>query len=141
MKKTYETFSPEETYELAFEMGKKAAGGDIYCLDGELGAGKTCFAKGFARGMGICENITSPTFTIINEYEGDPALYHFDAYRLGDEEGLYAIGADEYFYKNGVCIIEWSDIIKTALPENAIKIRLFKDGIKGDGYRRIEVEQ
>lgn len=141
MKRIIETNSPGETYALAEEMGRKAVGGSIYCLDGELGAGKTCFVKGFAKGMGIEEDITSPTFTIVNEYEGDINLYHFDAYRLGDEDGLYDIGADEYFYSDGVCIIEWAQIIKNAVPKGAVWINIYKDISKGTDYRRVEVEE
>lgn len=141
MKTVYETFSPEETYELAYKMGKEAAGGEVYCLKGELGAGKTCFTKGFAKGMGIDDDITSPTFTIVNEYYGDINLYHFDAYRLSGEDELYDTGADEYFYSGGVCIIEWADNIKEAVPEGAIYISFFKDFAKGTAYRKLEVER
>ncbi|MCD7777064.1 MAG: tRNA (adenosine(37)-N6)-threonylcarbamoyltransferase complex ATPase subunit type 1 TsaE, partial [Clostridiales bacterium] len=97
--------------------------------------------KGVARGLGIPEHITSPTFTIVNEYEGRLSLYHFDVYRLQDEDELYDIGADEYFFGDGVCIIEWADIVKDAIPKGAVWIKILKDLEKDDNYRRIEEER
>ncbi|MCD8158999.1 MAG: tRNA (adenosine(37)-N6)-threonylcarbamoyltransferase complex ATPase subunit type 1 TsaE [Clostridiales bacterium] len=141
MKTVYETHSGEETEKIGFEFGKNAKAGEIYCINGDLGAGKTCFTKGFARGLGITDHITSPTFTIVNEYEGRLSLYHFDVYRLQDEDELYDIGADEYFFGDGVCIIEWAGIVKDAIPKGAVWIKILKDLEKDDNYRRIEEER
>ncbi|MCD7854833.1 MAG: tRNA (adenosine(37)-N6)-threonylcarbamoyltransferase complex ATPase subunit type 1 TsaE [Clostridiales bacterium] len=139
MNKTYITKSPEETEKLGEKLAKSAKAGDIFCLSGDLGTGKTAFAKGFAKGLEITEHITSPTFTIINEYSGRLKLYHFDVYRLEDEEELYGIGADEYFYGEGVCLIEWAELVKEAIPESAVWINIEKDLEKGENYRKIEV--
>ncbi len=141
MKKTFETYSEEETYNLGIKFGEEAKHGDIFCLSGDLGAGKTYFCKGVAKGLGIKEHITSPTFTIINEYEGRLKLYHFDVYRLEGEDELYGIGADEYFFDDGVCLVEWAEIVKEAIPESAVWIKILKDFDRGENYRRIEVEK
>ena len=127
----YETFSPSETEKIGFEMGKNASAGDIYCLSGDLGVGKTVFTRGFAKGLGVeDEYITSPTFTIINEYEGRLNLYHFDVYDTGYED---------YFFGNGVCLVEWAELVKEIIPENAKWITVEKDLSKGDDYRKITV--
>ncbi len=139
MKKIIESLSPEETGRIGEEIGKNAKKGDIYCISGELGVGKTYLSKGIAKGLGVEDVITSPTFTIVNEYEGRLPLYHFDVYRLEGEDDLYAIGADEYFFSDGVCIIEWAELVREAIPENAVWIEIFKDIEKGEDYRRIEV--
>ena len=102
-----ETFTPEETKQFGFELGKNAKSGDIYCLDGDLGVGKTIFTQGFAKGLGVeDEYITSPTFTIINEYEGRLKLYHFDVYRIGSLEEMDDTGYEDYFFGDGVCLVE-----------------------------------
>lgn len=133
-----ETFSAEETRAFAEELGKKAEGGSIYCLSGDLGAGKTAFAQGFARGLGVTEDITSPTFTILCVYEdGRIPFYHFDVYRLADGSELEMIGADEYFYGDGVCLVEWPEMIEGYVPENAVFITIEKDPVKGEDYRKI----
>ena len=136
-----ETFSQKETEEFGFEMGQNAKAGEIYCLSGDLGVGKTVFTKGFAKGIGIDEHITSPTFTLINEYEGRLPLYHFDVYRVADPEEMDYIGADEYFFGNGVCLIEWAELIEEIIPENARWIKIEKDLEKGIDYRCITVRE
>ena len=136
-----ETHNSKETYELGFNMGKSAKAGDVYCLDGDLGVGKTVFTQGFAKGLGINEPINSPTFTIVQEYrEGRLPLYHFDVYRIGDITEMDEIGYEEYFYSEGVCLIEWGNLISEIMPENATYITISKDLSKGFDYRRIEVK-
>ena len=136
-----ETHNSKETYELSFNMGKSAKAGDVYCLDGDLGVGKTVFTQGFAKGLGINEPINSPTFTIVQEYhEGRLPLYHFDVYRIGDITEMDEIGYEEYFYSEGVCLIEWGNLISEIMPENATYITISKDLSKGFDYRRIEVK-
>ena len=136
-----ETHNSKETYEIGFNMGKSAKAGDAYCLDGDLGVGKTVFTQGFAKGLGINEPINSPTFTIVQEYhEGRLPLYHFDVYRIGDITEMDEIGYEEYFYSEGVCLIEWGNLISEIMPENATYITISKDLSKGFDYRRIEVK-
>ena len=136
-----EKHNSKETYELGFNMGKSAKAGDVYCLDGDLGVGKTVFTQGFAKGLGINEPINSPTFTIVQEYhEGRLPLYHFDVYRIGDITEMDEIGYEEYFYSEGVCLIEWGNLISEIMPENATYITISKDLSKGFDYRRIEVK-
>ncbi len=137
----YETMSPEETFSLGEELGKKAKAGQVVCLNGDLGVGKTVFTQGFAKGLGIEESVNSPTFTIIQIYEeGRLPLYHFDVYRIGDPEEMYEIGYEDYFYGEGVCLIEWSELIEELIPEDAIQVHIDKDLEKGLDYRRITVE-
>ena len=114
--------SIDETIELAQNFESEKFPNMVICLNGELGSGKTIFTKGFAQAMEITETITSPTFTIIKEYEGDMALYHMDVYRLDEDSS--DIGIEEYFDKGGVCIIEWADNIKDILPKNRLDIRI-----------------
>ena len=134
-----ETYSQDETEKIGYDTAIKALPGQIYCLSGDLGVGKTVFTKGFARGLGIDEHITSPTFTIINEYEGRLPLYHFDVYRVADPEEMDYIGCDEYFFGNGVCLIEWAELIEDIIPENAVWIKIEKDLEKGTDYRKITI--
>lgn len=135
-----ETFSSKETYELGKKLGSSAKSGDIYCLDGDLGVGKTVFTQGFAKGLGIDEPINSPTFTIVQEYhEGRIPLYHFDVYRIGDVTEMDEIGYEEYFFSNGVCLIEWGSLISELLPENTKYITISKDLSKDFDYRKIEI--
>ena len=135
-----ETFSAKETFEIGYEMGLKALPGQIYCLNGDLGVGKTVFTQGFAKGLGIEEPVNSPTFTIIQEYlDGRLPLYHFDVYRIGDIEEMDELGYEEYFYSEGVCLIEWSSLIKEIIPEDAIEIVIEKNLEKGFDYRKITV--
>lgn len=137
----YESNSVEETMQLGEELGKKARPGEVYTLSGELGAGKTAFAKGFAKGLGIKEPITSPTYTIVQVYYGQRMpFYHFDVYRVGSPEEMFEIGCEEYFYGNGVCLIEWAELVKEILPENIRKIKISKSLLKGVTYRKIVVE-
>lgn len=138
----YETMSPEETFELGKKLGSSAKAGQIICLDGDLGVGKTVFTQGFAKGIGIEENVNSPTFTIIQVYdEGRLPLYHFDVYRIGDPEEMYEIGYEDYFLGEGVCLIEWSKLIEELIPDNAISVVIEKKLDKGLDYRRITVEE
>ena len=134
-----ETFSQEETEKIGYELGAKAEAGQIYCLSGELGVGKTVFTKGFARGLGIDEHITSPTYTIINEYEGRLPFYHFDVYRVANPEEMDYIGCDEYFFGGGICLIEWGELISDIIPDNAVWIKIEKDLNKGINYRKITI--
>ena len=137
---TKEVYSEKETFDLAFDLAKKAKQGDIYCLCGDLGTGKTVFTKGFAKGLGIDEHITSPTFTIVNEYNGHFPFYHFDVYRISDPEEMYEIGFDEYIFGEGVCLIEWADLIRELIPENAVWINIEKDLEKEVDYRKIDIK-
>ena len=117
--------SPEETIEMAREYSKTVNSGEVVCLHGELGSGKTHFVRGFVQGFGISGDVvTSPTFTIINEYDGDTPIFHFDCYRLEHYREAIEIGAEEYLYGNGVCIVEWPDRISELLPPDAHKITL-----------------
>ena len=137
----YETNSEKETFELGKNLGEQAKAGQIFCLNGDLGVGKTVFTQGFAKGLGIEENVNSPTFTIIQVYEeGRIPLYHFDVYRIGDREEMYEIGYEEYFFGEGVCLIEWSKLIDELIPEEAINIEIDKNLEKGLDYRKITVE-
>ena len=129
------TKSEQETYDFAYDLASKVIDNSIICLNGDLGAGKTVFVRGFAKYFNIAET-SSPTFTIVNEYNGDKTIYHFDVYRLNDEYDFYDIGGEEYFGK-GICIIEWSDNIKEAIPENCMKIYINK---LGENEREIIVE-
>ncbi len=139
--KIYETFSEEETKKIGFLLGEKAKAGEIYCLNGDLGAGKTIFTKGFAKGLDIKEeDVTSPTFTIVNEYEGKLPFYHFDVYRIASLEEMEYTGYEEYFFGQGVCMIEWAEIIKELLPKQVIYITIQKDYTKSECYRKIVVE-
>ena len=140
--KIYETNGAEETFEVGMRLAKEAKAGDIYCLDGDLGTGKTVFSQGFAAGLGIKEAVNSPTFTIVCEYEeGRLPLYHFDVYRIGDVEEMEELGYEEYFYSDGVCLIEWSTLIQEIIPDNAIEIVIEKDLEKGFDYRKITIKE
>ncbi len=136
----FESHSEKETFDFAEKLGLKAEAGEIYTLEGELGAGKTVFAKGFAAGLGIDESVVSPTFTILCEYTGGRLpLYHFDVYRITDPDEMYETGFEEYLSNGGVCLIEWASLIKDILPEGCKKIIISKDDKKGFDYRRIEL--
>lgn len=137
-----DSFGEAETFAYAKQLAETAQPGEIYCLDGDLGVGKTVFAKGFAEGLGIEEPITSPTFTIVHEYEGGRLpLYHFDVYRIADPDEMYAIGYEDYFFGEGVCLIEWSELIEELLPETARHIRIEKAPERGFEYRRIYLDE
>ena len=135
-----ETFSPEETFAFGKWIGETALPGQVYTLVGDLGVGKTVFTQGVAEGLGITEPVNSPTFTIIQEYEsGRMPFYHFDVYRIGDIEEMEEIGYDDYFYGNGICLIEWANLIEEILPEQIIEITIEKNLEKGFDYRKITV--
>lgn len=138
MSKVVEAFTEQDTFNLGQELAKRARPGQIYCLDGELGVGKTVFTKGFAKGLGIDEPVNSPTFTIVQEYTaGRLPFYHFDVYRIGCIDEMDEIGYEEYFFGSGVCLIEWGNLIDELLPEETIRITIRKDLEKGFDYRRI----
>lgn len=137
-----ETYSAEETFALGREIGKRAKAGDVYTLVGDLGVGKTVFTQGMAKGLEIEEPISSPTFTIVQVYEeGRLPLYHFDVYRIGDIEEMEEIGYEDYFYGEGVCLIEWANLIEEILPENIKEITIEKDLEKGFDYRKITISE
>jgi len=137
MEKIWETSGWEETEKIGELLAKEACEGDVFCLDGELGVGKTVFSKGFARGLDIGEQVTSPTFTIVNEYKGRLPLYHFDVYRISSEEEMEETGYEEYFYGEGVSLVEWAALIPGLIPEDAYHVSIEKDYARGDDYRRI----
>ena len=139
--KVIETNSPEETFAIGKSLGEQAVPGQVICLDGDLGVGKTVFTQGFAQGLGIDGPVNSPTFTIVQVYEeGRLPLYHFDVYRIGDVEEMDEIGYEEHFYGEGVALIEWSTLIEEIIPETAIHVTIEKDVEQGFDYRRITVE-
>ncbi|MCM1252028.1 MAG: tRNA (adenosine(37)-N6)-threonylcarbamoyltransferase complex ATPase subunit type 1 TsaE [Clostridium sp.] len=141
MEKIIETHSAQETYELGKKMGENARAGQIYCLIGDLGVGKTVFTQGMAAGLGITEPVNSPTFTILQIYEeGRMPFYHFDVYRIEEAEEMEEIGYEEYFYGEGVCLIEWANLIEEILPEERISVVIEKDLSSGFDYRTIKVE-
>ncbi|MBO6108295.1 MAG: tRNA (adenosine(37)-N6)-threonylcarbamoyltransferase complex ATPase subunit type 1 TsaE [Eubacterium sp.] len=134
-----ESAGEADTLALGERLGRSASPGDIYLLDGDLGVGKTVFAKGFARGLDIKDTIVSPTFTIVHEYDGRLRLFHFDVYRIGDPDEMYDIGFDEYLYGDGVCLIEWPERVAELIPDTAVRISIEKDNERGFDYRRIRI--
>ena len=137
-----ETHDPEETFEVGRTIGMNAKPGQIYTLTGDLGVGKTVFTQGVAAGLGITEPVNSPTFTIIQEYEdGRLPFYHFDVYRIGDLEEMEEIGYDDYFFGQGICLIEWAELIEEILPEKRIEVTIEKDLERGFEYRKITIEE
>ena len=123
---TIESLRAEDTFQAGFRLGETAKAGDIYCLLGDLGVGKTVFTQGFAKGLGIEEPVSSPTFTIVQTYEeGRIPFYHFDVYLIADVEEMDEIGYEDYFYGEGVCFIEWANLIQEILPDN-VKVHLHK---------------
>ena len=120
----YLSHSETETEAAGQALAAKLRPGDVVAYRGDLGAGKTAFTRGLARGLGCHGRVTSPTFTIVNEYEGPTPLFHFDLYRLGGEEELWDIGWEDYLARNGVCAVEWSEIAPGALPENTVYVTL-----------------
>ena len=139
--KIIETHSPEETFAFGKLLGEQAVPGQVLCLDGDLGVGKTVFTQGFAAGLAIDGPVNSPTFTIVQVYEeGRLPLYHFDVYRIGDVEEMDEIGYEDYFYGEGVALIEWSTLIEEIIPQTAIHVTIEKDVEQGFDYRRITVE-
>ena len=137
-----ETTSRQETFEFASKLAAEAKSGDIYALIGDLGVGKTVFTQGFAAGLGIDGPVNSPTFTILQVYEqGRLPFFHFDVYRIGDVEEMDEIGYEEYFFSDGVCMVEWADLIEEILPKNGHRIVIEKDLGKGTDYRRITIDE
>ena len=136
---TYVTNSPAETEALGQRLAERLQPGDVIAYTGDLGAGKTAFTRGLARGLGITERITSPTFTIVNEYQGGRLpLFHFDMYRLGSSEELYEIGWEDYLARGGVCAVEWSEIVADALEEDCIRVDI-RQG-ETENQRKITIE-
>lgn len=141
MRQLIETHSAEETYELGKKLGQKAKAGQLYSLIGDLGVGKTVFTQGFAAGLSITEPVNSPTFTILQIYEeGRMPFYHFDVYRIEEVEEMEEIGYEEYFYGDGVCLIEWANLIEEILPKEHIRVVIEKDLSSGFDYRTIRIE-
>lgn len=138
----FESTSSQMTFEFAKKIGENLKSGDVLCLDGDLGVGKTVFTKGVAAGLGIKDDVSSPTFTLIQEYYGGRLpLYHFDVYRIDGPWDMDDLGYEEYFYGEGVCLVEWGSMIKELFPENTIYARIEKDLEKGFDYRKITVSK
>jgi len=137
----FESFSQDNTEEFGRKMGQAATAGEVYCLIGDLGAGKTAFARGFARGLGVLDDITSPTFAIVNEYSGRLALSHFDVYRINDVTEMEDTGYEDYFYGDGVTLVEWADMVEELWPPGAVVVRIERDAAGDDDFRRIVVER
>ncbi|MCG8482395.1 MAG: tRNA (adenosine(37)-N6)-threonylcarbamoyltransferase complex ATPase subunit type 1 TsaE [Clostridia bacterium] len=129
--------SEDETREIGKKIAQQLNKGDILCLKGDLGAGKTLLSKSIAHAFGVKEPVTSPTFTIVHQYEGRFPLYHFDVYRIHDIDEMYEIGIEEYLYGDGVCLIEWADKIQEILPEESIWIELSRG--EGDNDRILNI--
>ena len=137
-----ESFSPQDTYELGKRIGETAEAGRVITLIGDLGVGKTVFTQGLAAGLGITEPVNSPTFTIVQIYDGGRLpFYHFDVYRIGDVSEMDEIGYEDCFYGEGVCLIEWADLISEILPEKYTRVTISKDLEKGFDYRKILLEE
>ena len=137
-----ETYSAEETFQIGKEIGQNAIAGSVYTLIGDLGVGKTVFTQGVAEGLGIFEPISSPTFTILQVYEeGRIPFYHFDVYRIGDVEEMEEIGYEDCFYGEGICFIEWANLIEEILPKTYTQVTIEKDLEKGFDYRKITIEE
>ena len=140
-RKVWESFGPKETFEIGKALGESVKPGQVFTLIGDLGVGKTVFTQGVAAGLGITEPVNSPTFTILQVYEeGRIPFYHFDVYRIGDVEEMEEIGYQDCFYGEGICLIEWANLIEEILPEDYVQITIEKDLEKGFDYRRITME-
>lgn len=138
----YESGKPEDTFAIGERLGREAAQGQLITLTGDLGVGKTVLTQGIAMGLGIKEAVNSPTFTIVQVYEsGRIPLYHLDVYRIGDISEMDEIGYEDYFYGEGLCIVEWAELIRELLPEGRMEIVIEKDIDKGFDYRKITVKQ
>lgn len=137
--KIVKTYSAEETKRIGELIGKLLYPSDIVCFEGDLGTGKTAMTQGIAKALGIDEIITSPTFTIVNEYVGKFKMYHFDVYRVNDPEELYDIGFEEYIYDKAVVVIEWSDLIKDIIPDENIWVTINKEPDSGEDSRVINI--
>ena len=138
----YESYKPEDTFAVGERIGREAKPGTLCTLTGDLGVGKTVLTQGIAKGLGIKEYVNSPTFTIVQVYEsGRIPLYHLDVYRIGDIEEMDEIGYEDYFYGEGLCIVEWADLIGELIPKEHTRIVIEKDMEKGFDYRKISIEQ
>ncbi len=136
-----ETNSEQETFAYGSSLAQQAVPGQVFALVGDLGVGKTVLTKGLAAGLGVTEPVSSPTFTILQEYEeGRLPFYHFDVYRIADPEEMDEIGYEDYFYGDGVCLVEWANLIRELMPEHTVWITIEKDLARGFDYRRITVE-
>ena len=136
----YNSWQPEDTFAIAEQLGESAQPGQVYCLLGDLGVGKTLFSQGFAKGLGVEDSVNSPTFTIVQTYtEGRMPFYHFDVYRIEDSEEMEEVGFTDMIYGDGVCLIEWANLIEDILPEHYIEVEICKDLDKGFDYRKIIV--
>ncbi len=141
-KMIFECGSESETYEIGYKLGKSAAPGEVYSLSGEMGTGKTVLASGFAHGLGIAGPVSSPTFTILQTYDGGRLPFcHFDVYRITEPDEMYEIGFDDFIYGDGVCVIEWGDMIRDILPSDTVFINIEKDPEKGFDYRKITISE
>ena len=137
-----ESNSANETFALGESIGKNAKPGEVYALIGDLGVGKTVLIQGVAKGLGIDGPVNSPTFTIVQVYEeGRLPFYHFDVYRIGDIEEMDEIGYEEYFYGDGVCFVEWANLVEEIMPKNTVTITISKVLEKGFDYREITIEK
>ena len=137
----YESFDEKETFAIGETIGKQIRPGEVYALLGDLGVGKTVLTKGLAKGLGITESVNSPTFTIVQIYEeGRLPLYHFDVYRIADPEEMDEIGYEDYFYGEGVCLVEWANLIEELMPPDTKWITIEKELSKGFSYRKITIE-
>ena len=137
----FKSFSPEETGKIAEEFAKSLESGDVICISGDLGVGKTAFVQGLARGLGVLEYVSSPTFTIVNTYDGDITLNHFDVYRISDSEEMYEIGFEEYIFGDGVSVIEWPELIADIIPEKRYDITITKNLDIELDYREISIKK
>ena len=141
MKSIFESQSERDTFQFACRMAGEMKPGAVIALNGDLGTGKTVFSKGLAAGLGITETVSSPTFTILQQYDtGRLPLYHFDVYRIGDVDEMDETGYEDCFYGDGVTMVEWADRIEELLPEKTIRVKMEKDLKKGVDYRRITIE-
>lgn len=134
-----ESYSRQETQKIAYQFAQSCNSGDVICLNGDLGAGKTAFVAGFVKAFGYTGYTSSPTFTLINEYLADVPIYHFDVYRMEDPGELDTLGIDEYLYGDGICLIEWADKIAEFLPAQRYEVTILKDDSQGEDYRNIEI--
>jgi len=136
-----ETHGPEETFALGVKIGENARPGQVYTLNGDLGVGKTVFTQGVAKGLGIEEPVNSPTFTIVQIYdEGRMPFYHFDVYRIGDVSEMDEIGYEDCFFGEGICLVEWAELVEEIIPEDAISVTIEKNLEQGTDYRKITIE-
>ena len=138
----FESFQPKDTFQFGRKLGETVKEGTVFTLIGDLGVGKTVFTQGLAAGLGITEQVNSPTFTILQVYEeGRCPFYHFDVYRIGDSSEMDEIGYEEYIYGEGISLIEWANLIEDILPPRYIRVTISKDLEKGFDYRKIALEE